>query len=125
MKESTVYLDIAVLEQTLAPLGGITPESLAPFVEIYIDESRQLFEDIQTAIQQQQADQIHYAAHTLKSSSAALGMMLVQNLCQHLETKSQNGDVTLAEYIPQLETAIQEGLKQLERLISNDSYKPQ
>ncbi|NEQ53549.1 MAG: response regulator, partial [Leptolyngbya sp. SIO3F4] len=111
-----IYWDLNILEQTLAPLGGVTSENLAPFLEIYAQESPQLIENLKTAIQTQDATKVEHAAHTLKSSSAALGLVEVQRLCQLMENESRNNNTALTDFIPQLEKALEEGMKHLQEI---------
>ncbi len=111
------YLDKSILEKTLAPLGGLTPENLKLFVEIYLKESPQLAKSLKNAVHAQDIEQIAYAAHTLKSSSAALGMVAVQHLCQDIENESRAGNMVLENCIPKLEEALSEGIRLLQTMI--------
>ena len=114
--EKIIYLDKNILEQTLAPLGGLTLENLTPFLEIYAVESPKLYDILSSAIRDQDAEQIEYAAHTLKSSSASLGLIAVQNLCQTIENESRAGNLALEKYIPKLEAALSEGMRLIQKL---------
>ncbi|MBX2865199.1 MAG: GAF domain-containing protein [Leptolyngbyaceae cyanobacterium MAG.088] len=114
--EQIIYLDKSVLEQTLAPLGGLTAENLKPFLEMYVTESSKLYETIVEAIHNQDTEQINYAAHTLKSSSAALGLVAVQHLCQYIENEGRAGNAALENHLSKLEIALNKGIKLLQML---------
>ncbi len=119
--EQTTYLDKSILEQTLNPLGGLSPENLKLFVDIYLKESPQLTQSLKNAIRDKNIKQIEYTAHTLKSSSAALGMVAVQHLCQAIENESRIGNVVLENCIPELEEALSEGIRRLQAMIEENS----
>jgi signal transduction histidine kinase/CheY-like chemotaxis protein/HPt (histidine-containing phosphotransfer) domain-containing protein len=55
----------------------------------YREESAQLLHKLRTAIDQGNADGVHRAAHSLKSSSATLGARSLAALCEDLETKGR------------------------------------
>ena len=58
---------------------------LAQLIETYTSESPNLIEIIERAIAQDDTSGLAHGAHTLKSSSKALGMTELSNLCQTLE----------------------------------------
>ena len=72
---------------------------------------------LQSAIQAQKADEITYVAHTLKSSSAALGLMKISQYCQQLERCGRAQDMTDVNTLrEQLEAVYEPSLQALERL---------
>jgi HPt (histidine-containing phosphotransfer) domain-containing protein len=52
----------------------------------YLDDSRQLVEQIRSAVQSQDSVALSQAAHRLKSSSAQLGVLATAAHCKELET---------------------------------------
>ncbi|MEA5467002.1 GAF domain-containing protein [Leptothoe sp. PORK10 BA2] len=114
--EQPIYLDKGILEQTLAPLGGLTPENLKPFLDVYVSESPELLKTLKLAMDNQDVEQVQYASHTLKSSSAALGLVAVQKLCQTIENESRVGNITLENDVSKLEIALNEGMRLLQLL---------
>ena len=58
--------------------------------EAYLNESPKLLDNISQGLAQNNADMVNYAAHTLKSSSTALGGIRLGNLCQSLETSARD-----------------------------------
>ncbi len=61
------------------------PDILAKVLAAYLDDSRQLVEEIRTAVETQDADTLTKAAHRLKSSSAQLGALTTAAHCKELE----------------------------------------
>ncbi|MBS0170493.1 MAG: response regulator [Nitrospira sp.] len=61
------------------------PDILAKVLAAYLDDSRQLVEDIRTAVETHDADTLTKAAHRLKSSSAQLGALTTAAHCKELE----------------------------------------
>ncbi len=78
-------LDGSVLASTLAALGGSESEAFSNVREIFITEASTLVDQLVKAIQIGDYEQIEFNAHSLKSSSASLGGVVLQNLCQALE----------------------------------------
>ncbi|MEM9485576.1 MAG: response regulator, partial [Cyanobacteria bacterium P01_F01_bin.116] len=78
-------LDRSVIEATLVALGGLESEAFSSVRELFITEASTLVDKIIRAIQISDHEQIELNAHALKSSSGALGGVILQNLCQTLE----------------------------------------
>ncbi|MEO1095173.1 MAG: response regulator [Cyanobacteria bacterium J06638_28] len=88
-------LDRHLLEEYLEPLGGIGSETIATLKEIFLSESEQLVADIIAAIATQDSAQLQLQAHSLKSSSALLGAVILPQLCFELEMAGRE-EVTVA-----------------------------
>ncbi len=114
---SQPLLDLNMLEATAEALGGLTQEWLTPFLDLYAQQSSQLLQQIRSACQDQNADGLTYAAHTLKSSSAALGLAQVSQYCQQLEQCGRKGQLTpIDPLLSQLEAVFDPSLQALEQL---------
>ena len=87
-------LDTAVLQAFRSTMGANSSLFLAQLIEVYLEESPILLNAIAKAITQDDAAAIQQAAHTLKSSSAALGAISFSQLCQELETMGSSGMAT-------------------------------
>jgi len=73
-----------------------------------LESTPRLIETLQHAASQADVAALHYAAHTLKSSSASLGALALAALCQDLEITSKTGNVAHAvELLPTLEAEYQ------------------
>ena len=73
------------------------PDILGKIVVMYLEKTPSLIEDIETGIATDDAAKVKMAAHTLKSSSAYLGGTTLADLCNKLETKAANDDLTEVE----------------------------
>jgi signal transduction histidine kinase/CheY-like chemotaxis protein len=72
------------------------PNLLNTLLLRYREESAQLLHKLRTALDQGNADGIHRAAHSLRSSSATLGARSLAALCEDLETKGRTGQLANA-----------------------------
>ncbi|NOT54236.1 MAG: response regulator [Deltaproteobacteria bacterium] len=62
----------------------------------YREESAELLHKLRIALDQDNADEVHRAAHSLKSSSATLGARSLAALCEELETKGRTAQLANA-----------------------------
>ena len=85
ISHSPPALDMSRLESTLSALGGLESDAFANVRQLFITEASTLVDKIVKAIKTGDFEQIQLNAHALKSSSAALGGVVLQNLCQVLE----------------------------------------
>ncbi|WP_432146571.1 Hpt domain-containing protein [Streptomyces sp. bgisy084] len=74
-------------------------ESLeAPFVielvNMFLEDSPQLIDQIHQGVQDNETEQVHRAAHTLKSFSKTFGLEQLGSLCQELEKLSAHGELS-------------------------------
>ena len=79
-------VDLSVLRDFAATVGGGNPEFLAEIILSYLDSTDQLLTNLTTAYCQQDWVGLKRAAHTLKSSSATVSATDLAILCQTLET---------------------------------------
>ncbi len=105
----------------LQDLVGEDQELMQELVQTYLEGSDPLIKQLKQAVAQSDAQQIQYAAHSLKSSSASLGAEKLAEYCKQLEAKGRASEllgielllhVTLIEYelvISALKTLIQNG----------------
>ncbi len=108
----------SMLEATAEALGGLTQAWLGPFLELYSQQGSQLLEQIKTACQDNDADGLAYAAHTLKSSSAALGLVQISQYCQQLEKCGRAQELgTIDTLQQQLETVYEPSMQALAALV--------
>ncbi|NEZ64686.1 response regulator [Leptolyngbyaceae cyanobacterium CCMR0082] len=95
-------LDRNLLEPTLIALGGVESDTFSNFKELFISEASTLVSKIVEAIQTNNHEQLEYTAHALKSSSAALGGVSLQTLCQTLEKTGLYKDPIDTSYTEQI-----------------------
>ena len=84
-------LDEMVL-QALRDMAGVADsEFLTEMIDSYLEDAVQLLQALSAAVGQGDAFSLKQAAHTLKSTSAALGAMALSRLCNKLEAMGHAG----------------------------------
>jgi PAS domain S-box-containing protein len=78
-------LDTQVLQAFRKTMGSDASVYLNQLIDIYLEETPELLQAIDTAVTQTDAAEMQKAAHTMKSSSAALGAITLSKLCEDLE----------------------------------------
>ncbi|MGH8611572.1 MAG: response regulator, partial [Gammaproteobacteria bacterium] len=89
--DGATELDLAALERIAALQREGTPDIVIKVLGMYLENSPKLVNDIEQAAQRQDAQALHLAAHTLKSSSATLGATALAELCKQLEALGRQG----------------------------------
>ena len=85
---------------TLKELGGDEdPEFLVSLVEQFIQDTRGYVETIREAAASGDALALKRSAHTLKSSSASMGAMVMSEICRTLQEMGRVGTVTGSEIL--------------------------
>ncbi|ESA38978.1 multi-sensor hybrid histidine kinase [Leptolyngbya sp. Heron Island J] len=95
-------LDRSLLEPTLIALGGLESDTFSNFKQLFITEASDLVSKIVEAIETNNHEQLEHNAHALKSSSAALGGINLQTLCQTLEQTGRHKKTMEAHYIDEI-----------------------
>ena len=96
-------IDYAVLETAASAFGGLSRSWLLQFISAYELQGHELTAQMHA---QSAKEDIFYAAHTLKSSSAALGLRAVTQACQAVEASSRK------DYIAQPSRQLSEQLSE-------------
>ena len=74
-------------------VGEDAPDLLAELLPLFFEDAGLLLDSLQEAVVDENAEAIQQAAHTLKGSSANLGMTRLSSLCLELETIGRKGDL--------------------------------
>jgi CheY-like chemotaxis protein len=82
-------LDRQVLEQLSELQTDDKPDLLAQVINLYLDESPKLIQQLKQAASANDASEIVRTAHTLRSSSANVGAIALSRLCGDLEAATQ------------------------------------
>jgi light-regulated signal transduction histidine kinase (bacteriophytochrome)/CheY-like chemotaxis protein/HPt (histidine-containing phosphotransfer) domain-containing protein len=82
-------IDRQVLHEFLAMVGGDVPEVANEFLDLFVEDAASYLERMRTALQQSDSEHLSKAAHTLKSSSAQVGAMLLSEQCKEVEALAQ------------------------------------
>ena len=88
--DQSVLDDIRAMQQ----LGK--PDLLEKVVGSFLKSAPQLIAAMRDSLADADAAGVRQAAHTLKSSSAALGCMTLSELCRHIETMASEGRLDIA-----------------------------
>jgi HPt (histidine-containing phosphotransfer) domain-containing protein len=113
-------IDIKLLE-SLRDMLGSDEVVFAKVVQCYLTESSQLIEDISGSIINQNPKTLEQTAHKLKSSSAALGAVILSRLCLQLEMMGQRGDLAgVLEVVSQLNQEYQKVAITLQQTINKN-----
>ncbi|RMH69562.1 MAG: PAS domain S-box protein [Gemmatimonadetes bacterium] len=76
--------------ESIRQLGGADdPEFLNDVIQIFLEDAPVLLDRIETALNQNNTDEVRRAAHGLKGSSANLGALHLAELCTHLEIQAK------------------------------------
>lgn len=81
----TAVIDGQALDNIRVLQGEDNPAFLDKIIRTYLDHARQLLAALQEAVARSDALTLQKTAHSLKSSSAALGATTLAALCQDLE----------------------------------------
>ncbi len=118
--DDTWLIDKAIVHKTLGPDSD---DLLAELIPMFFEDAARLLHQMHTAIDTNDADQLRHAAHTLKGSSASLGMTKLSNSFQEMELIGHSGDLQDSNAnikLIQLETAIE----QTKTALANPFLKP-
>lgn len=87
-------------------LGDVADEMMPELIEMYIEDSMQIIVNMDAAIQTRQWVTVQKAAHTLKGSSASVGLHEFSNVCKEIETAVKNNESNeVAEKWPDMKAA--------------------
>jgi HPt (histidine-containing phosphotransfer) domain-containing protein len=84
---------INIDRKVLTQLKNLKAGLLVRIIDLYIESSPQLLLDMEQAVAQQDTNSLYKVAHSLKNSSANLGITDLTNLCRELEIKGREGDL--------------------------------
>jgi CheY-like chemotaxis protein/HPt (histidine-containing phosphotransfer) domain-containing protein len=72
-------------------------EMMQDFIHLFVEDAAQLVQDMRQAVAQRDSLALARVAHTLKSTSAAMGAARLSALCAELEALTQSGKLEEAE----------------------------
>jgi len=82
--------------KVIAQLKSLKAGLLKRVIDLYIETSPKLLSDMEQAVTQQDTKSLYRIAHSLKNSSANLGIVELTNLCRDLEVKGREGELVEA-----------------------------
>jgi two-component system sensor histidine kinase/response regulator len=83
--------DRSVIDQLRLLQTEGAPDVISTLIELYLQESPQLIQQMSNAIANSDRETLYRAAHTLKSSSGNVGARNLAELCGQLETEARGG----------------------------------
>ncbi len=108
-------LDVAVLDKLKASLGRRGDAKLHTLIESFFESAPRLIAEATQAWSRNQMPELERAAHTLKSTSATMGAMLLADLARTLEARARDGVV---EDIDGLVSRLDEEYRQVQAALS-------
>ena len=101
----TPIIDEAVLDEIRRMSGAEAPALINNIVELYLQQTPDLIDDIQHGARNGDADRVFRAAHALKSSSANIGAVRVSEIARQLEKLGRHNRVDHVR--PHLDTLLE------------------
>ncbi|MDH6137590.1 signal transduction histidine kinase/DNA-binding response OmpR family regulator/HPt (histidine-containing phosphotransfer) domain-containing protein/HAMP domain-containing protein [Kitasatospora sp. MAA4] len=96
---------------------SLTPAFAAEVIGAFLEDSPALLATIGSAIPAGDPDEVHRAAHTLRSNATTFGATVLAALCADLEHRAAQGALAeAAPVVPRIETEYRRCRKALERL---------
>jgi HPt (histidine-containing phosphotransfer) domain-containing protein len=93
---SDSIIDVKVFNEVRDLMGDALPE----FIESYLGNSPGLLENIDTALQASDLQNVYLNAHQLKGGSGSIGAMQVYQLAMQLEQQARGGEADIATLQP-------------------------
>lgn len=111
---SQPVLDRDILDE----LADIMEDEFGELVEAFLEDSPRLMTEIESGLTENDAHRVAEAAHSLKSSSANLGVMRLSAIAKEIETSGRAGDMNgCASLSKDLSNAWAESKQALETIV--------
>ncbi len=88
----TGTLDPAAMENLREMVGG-DEEFVVELINTFLQDAPQMLEDMRQAMEEQDAELLRRAAHSLKSNSAEFGAVFLSDLCREIERMGKEGSL--------------------------------
>ena len=112
--EDEAILTLDQINELKQMMGDNSSVCLHEIVYAYIEEATAIIQQIEISAQQTDAEGASKSAHSLKSSSAAIGAQAVSKLCDHIEQFGSAGNIdSIRLLLPQLQTKHQQTVSAL------------
>jgi HPt (histidine-containing phosphotransfer) domain-containing protein len=113
-----------VMLQNLRDITENDPAMLSEIITVYLKKTPPRMEAIRDAVDRGDAQALERTAHTLKASSAQMGVVSLARLCEELESLGRSGTTAGAsEFVAQLASAYQQVKMALESEASRASFQ--
>lgn len=78
----------------LSQLKMLMEDEFPTLVELFVNDSKTLVDNIQSSISANDCEALRIAAHTLKGSSSNMCATVLSELCLQMENKAKSGELT-------------------------------
>lgn len=113
------YLDMDVIDELLSLTGDGDPELLLDLIDMFLEDAPNKIASITSGLEGSDLEKIVAASHSLKGSSGNLGVRLVHEDSDALQTASRQGDMEeVSRLVPLLEEHFSVAVGALEDLRS-------
>jgi PAS domain S-box-containing protein len=107
------------LDQYYRVMGEEAEDFIADLIRTFLPNANKLIEEMKTSLKSKNIKTFHRAAHTLKSSSASLGAMLLSDCAKNLEIESNESlPVGCKDRIKHIELELEKVTLEFERFLT-------
>jgi HPt (histidine-containing phosphotransfer) domain-containing protein len=118
------HADPPIVLSALAPLREVEasrPGFVARIVEVYLDDAPRRIEGLRSASATGDRVRAHREAHTLKSSSATFGALVLSNMCRDLqEATASDGPAVPAHLVERIASEFDRVAGALSQMLAED-----
>ncbi len=93
-RNSTIAIDPGALDELSRIQQGGSGDLVVRVVLAYLESAVKLIAELQSAVESSDADSLRTSAHALKSSSANVGALNLADLCQQMEDKGREENLS-------------------------------
>jgi CheY-like chemotaxis protein len=93
-RNSTIAIDPGALDELSQIQQGGSGDLVVRVVLAYLESAVKLIAELQSAVESSDADSVRTSAHALKSSSANVGALNLADLCQQMEDKGREENLS-------------------------------
>lgn len=95
-EEASSTQAVSIDKKVLTQLKNLKAGLLIRIIDLYLESSPKLVLDMEQALAQQDTNSLYKIAHSLKNSSANLGITDLTNMCRELEVNGREGNMKVA-----------------------------
>lgn len=88
--QSTPAIDEDALALLIEMIGPDEPEAILDLLDTYLDDSTRQIESLKEAFAAGDMKNVHRIAHSMKSSSATFGALVLSSYCEKLEQSARD-----------------------------------
>lgn len=115
-------IDPTALQNLVPATGNESFLFLKELEQIFLTQTPKLIQQMHKGVDQKKFELITHSTHTLKSSCSYLGIIEMVDLCNQIETRISNGELSFSNIsvlLKRLEQAYTESVLELRQIITN------